>query len=61
MGRIIVMYEPDDARLILDRENMPPDIAIATLDVPPELEGVDIYQLARKLAEMLLETINNRR
>lgn len=59
-GRIAIIYEPEEARLVLDRENMPRDVFVASLDVPDSLDDLDVYDLARRLAELMLETLSHK-
>jgi len=54
--RIIVWYDPH-GRIAPMREG-PPEIKQALLDIPEDVEGRDIYEIARKLAELLLEQVS---
>jgi hypothetical protein len=55
MPKLHVVYDPND-KIAMD-----PAAAelfghkVAVLDIPKDLESVDIYNLARRLAELLLE------
>lgn len=56
MPKLMVVYDPEDKVSGLPVEmRRQYNIMEATLSVPEDLEGNDIYALARKLAEMLLE------
>lgn len=59
-SRLVVIYDPE-ARLILpsgsDMGGYPPSLKCAALDVPSDLAGRDIYEVARRLAELLLEQL----
>jgi hypothetical protein len=50
----ILLDENDPALKIVD---IPPKIRYACLPIADGLEGRDIYELARKLAELLLEQV----
>lgn len=56
MPKLMMIYDPRDIisglPVELRREK---GILEATLSIPEDLEGNDIYALARKLAELLLE------
>ncbi len=58
MARLMVIYDPND-RI----SGLPPDtlkhlgVKEAVLSIPEDLEGNDIYALARKLSELLLEQL----
>lgn len=57
MATLHVVYDPND-KIVMD-----PEAAkryghkVATLSVPDDVRSVDIYNLAKRLAEMLLETL----
>lgn len=57
MGTLHVVYDPHD-KIVMD-----PEAAkryghkAAALTVPDDVRSVDIYHLAKRLAEMLLETL----
>jgi hypothetical protein len=58
MPKLMVVYDPKDKVSGLPVEmRRQYDIMEATLSVPEDLEGLDIYSLARKLAELLLEQL----
>jgi len=58
MPRLHVIYDPQDKVV-----GAPPDleqkfgIKVAVLSVPEDIKSVDIYNLARRLAELLLEQL----
>lgn len=58
MPKLMVVYDPEDKV-----SGLPPEmrkqynIMEATLSIPEDLHGHDIYALARKLSEMLLEQL----
>lgn len=58
MPKLMIVYDPDD-RI----SGLTPDmrkhlcVSEATLSVPEGLEGKDIYTIARKLAELLVEQL----
>jgi len=58
MPKLIVVYDPRDivngVPTEIKREK---GIKEATLSIPEDLEGNDIYALARKLSELLLEQL----
>jgi len=52
--------------IVFDREGRidwpsgpPPDVKVAMLDIADDIEAIDIYAIARKLAELLLEQIRD--
>ena len=49
----LVKFGPDDAEV---RQHM--GIEMAKLSVPENLENVDIYNVAKKLCELLLENLD---
>lgn len=58
MPNLTVIYDPDDkisGLTVEDRKRF--GIKQANLSIAEDLEGSDIYALARKLAEMLLEQL----
>jgi hypothetical protein len=58
MARLLLLYDPTGAL-----EGMPTEMVAflgakqARLDVPDDLSDVDIYEIARSLAELLLEQL----
>jgi hypothetical protein len=58
MPTLHVVYDPKD-KIVMD-----PEAAkrfghkVATLSVPDDVRSVDIYHLAKRLAELLLETLD---
>lgn len=58
MPKLVVLFDPNDRISGLPPEEMRRmEVKEATLSVPEDLEGSDIYHLARKLAELLLEQL----
>jgi|HubBroStandDraft_1064217.scaffolds.fasta_scaffold08818_7 hypothetical protein len=58
MPKLMVVYDPQDKVSGLPIEmRRQYDIMEATLSIPEDLEGLDIYALARKLSELLLEQL----
>lgn len=58
MPILMVVFDPNDKVVGLDAEvRRKYEIKEATLSVPEGLENRDIYALARKLAELLLEQL----
>jgi hypothetical protein len=56
--KLMVIYDPTDRLSGLPAEERKRwSVQEATLSLPEGLEGKDIYALARKLAELLLEQI----
>lgn len=54
MARLHIIYDPLEPGLIT---RLPPTVKAAVLPIPDDLAGRDIYEIARKLAELLLEQI----
>jgi len=56
MPKIIITYDPTDrvVGFIVDVKKQL-GIKEASLSLPEDLEGIDIYNIAKKLAELLLE------
>ena len=57
MARLHVLFDPNDKVLNNPEIEKALGIKSAVLTVPEEVRSVDIYNLAKKLAEMLLETL----
>lgn len=61
MARLHIIYDPDD-RIItqpVDQDMYSKfDIKTATLSIKDDLHSHDIYSLARRLSEMLLEQLS---
>lgn len=57
MSSLHILYDPTD-RLEIEPELVRLGVKVARLPIPDDLEGRDIYEVARKLAELLLEQIN---
>ena len=56
MTTLHVILDPT-GRLIVQGDNLPRDVIRASLSIADDLDGTDIYALARRLAEMLLEQV----
>ena len=59
MSQLTIVYDESEPPLWM----IPPDdpglrVRVATLPVANGLEGKDIYEIARKLAELMLEAID---
>lgn len=57
MAVLHVVFDPTN-HLSVQREFMPPEIRTASLSIPADLSAQDIYAIARKLAELLLEQVS---
>lgn len=58
MPKIHVIYDPKDTVIAPIDEAMEKfGMKVAVLSVPADLEYVDIYNLAKRLAELLLEQV----
>lgn len=57
MARLHVLFDPNDKVMNNPEIEKALGIKSAVLTVPQEVRSVDIYNLAKKLAEMLLETL----
>lgn len=57
MARLLVVYDPDERVTVCPPEYKRGRIKEAVLDIHDDIENTDIYNLARKLAEMLLEQL----
>lgn len=58
MPKLHVIYDPKDAISALPgdlQKNL--GIKVAILSIPEDVKSVDIYNLARRLAELLLEQV----
>lgn len=58
MAKLLIIYDPNDRiRAPDEQEKHHLGLKEAILAVPDDLEGTDIYAIARKLAELLLEQL----
>lgn len=57
MPTLHVVYDPHDKIVMDPRVQETFGHKTATLSVPADLKSIDIYNLARRLAELLLETL----
>lgn len=57
MPKLHVIYDPTDRLEVRSEPIEACKLKVAMLSVSEDLEGSDIYALARKLAEMLLEQL----
>ena len=57
MARLLIVYDPDERVTCCPPEYKRGKIKEALLDISDDIEPSDIYTLARKLAEMLLEQL----
>lgn len=55
MARLHIIYDPLEPGLQV--AHLPASIKSAVLPIPDDLEGRDIYEIARKLAELMLEQL----
>lgn len=60
MARLIICYDPNEKIQLIEpmmanKNNM--NLSQALLDIADDLDKTDIYEIARKLAEMLLEQL----
>jgi len=59
MARLLIIYDGTATVLPIPEDRIPDDVTVrqATLDIADDIDKVDIYEIARKLAEMLLEQL----
>ena len=58
MARLIVVFDPNDRISGIPVEEMKRlGVKEASLSIPENLEGNDIYAIAKKLSELLLEQL----
>ena len=57
MPKLHVVYDPKDLIVMDPQAAKQFGHKVAVLDVPEDLRSVDIYNLARRLAELLLEQL----
>jgi hypothetical protein len=57
MPKLMVVFDPNDRIDSKSDELKRFGIKEASLSIPEGLDGKDIYQIARKLAELLLEQL----
>jgi hypothetical protein len=58
MAKLIIIYDPKDV-LGFEVAHLPEDIRpdVASLSVAEDIQNRDIYEIARRLAELLLEQL----
>lgn len=56
MTTLHVVYDPTD-RLRIDPPALGQGVKVASVPIANDLEGQDIYHVARRLAELLLEQL----
>jgi hypothetical protein len=57
MARLLIIYDPDERVTCCPPEYKRGNLKEAVLDISNDIESQDIYNLARKLAELLLEQL----
>ena len=57
MPKLHVVYDPNNMIVMDPAAQQQFGHKIAVLDIPQDLSSVDIYNLARRLAELLLEQL----
>lgn len=58
MPKLHVVYDPQDRMVSAPQDaDKRFGIKVAVLSIPEDIESVDIYNLARRLAELLLEQL----
>ncbi len=58
MPKLHVIFDPKDSISAMPGELQNQlGIKVAILSIPADLEGIDIYHLAKRLAELLLEQV----
>jgi len=57
MARLHVVFDPDNKVLNNPQIEKQLGVKSAVLTIPDDVRSVDIYNLAKKLAELLLETL----
>ena len=58
MPKLHVVYDPKDIIAMDPQACVKYGHKVAVLDVPADIRSVDIYHLARRLAELLLEQLD---
>ena len=56
MSKLVIAFDPT-GELEVRPQYLPDHVITATLSVADDLEAVDLYAVARKLAELLLEQV----
>ena len=54
----LAIFLTPDKGLDVSPQNYPPEFRMAMLSIADDLENLDIYEIARKLAELLLEQLS---
>ena len=57
MARLLIVYDPDERIHVASPDYKRGKLKEALLDIHDDIESTDIYNIARKLAEMLLEQL----
>jgi hypothetical protein len=57
MPKIHVLYDPQDKVVTMPEAEKMFGFKVAVLSVPDDLTSIDIYHLAKRLAELLLEQL----
>jgi len=57
MARLLIVYDPDERITLCQPEYKRGRLKEVVLDISDDIESADIYTLARKLAELLLEQL----
>jgi hypothetical protein len=57
MPKLHIVYDPDDKIILDPQASKTLNCKIAQLSVPDDIKSVDIYNLAKRLAELLVETL----
>jgi hypothetical protein len=55
MAMMAIYYSPENDSMSVDQRAYPSHFRMASLSLAEGLEGRDVYEVARKLAELLLE------
>lgn len=57
MAVLHIIHSPDGRLTVPQETRIAAHLTMASLDIPDDLEGRDIYEIARKLSELLLEQL----
>ena len=57
MPKVHIIYDPTDRLQVHEEPTKILDLKTASLSLPENLEDIDVYNISRKLAEMLLEQL----
>ncbi len=60
MAKIVIIYDPEGRGVDISPANYPPDWSMAGMDVADDLSSIDLYEVARKVAELMLEQVARR-